>query len=109
MDDKWKFFEELKNYKAELAANANNSTQKLYEIARDCLVADVGELHQVRCKSCTGFGHTSEKCPTAERIRELSAIAGVNVEVLPIAGGDQAQSNSCASPPHCSQHSWVGW
>ncbi len=72
----WRLLPQLEASRDVLAANADEGKLLLIDRGYNDTLQQVELLAQRRCECCEGFGHSSGKCPTRERLFLLGSFGG---------------------------------
>ena len=68
----------MQAFHTELMGNPASKQAKGVKAALEVFLVEAADLYKVQCRTCAGYGHTSEYCPTLPR---LHAAMGANPTV----------------------------
>ena len=81
----WHLLKELKDGKDELTHAQDAGSHYLATVAHVYVESELTLMEKIRCRTCSGYGHTEDLCPTAGKLAGLCAGGGNHVEMLGLA------------------------
>ena len=73
---------EFKANKQELTTNPDKGVTFLLTQTFNMVEQELMMLEKESCRSCSGFGHTADRCPTGVKLGNLVRVGGCNAEVI---------------------------